>query len=488
MSIEEGRRAVEGAFEAAWRWADTSEKRSMFEFERGLWTLLLALGRALMAVFLARQVARPRAASYVRDGHRYVINGQRSTEIGTRFGKVSFTRPVGRPEGHAHGACDLPVDRELGLCAGFSLGVVLAVTRLCAQMAFLPARETFRQAHEWMPSPRAVLRMVDAVGDQARPFLEQAPAPDHDGEVLVIQVDGRGAPMISEAEYRRRRQRRRNADGTRRHARRRRRRERPRKRRTKGKKSKNAKVAIVGVLYTLRRTPDGLEGPINKRLYGTFDSHEALFIWLRREADKRGYGRKQSLFLADGSDHIWRLQQRYFPDAEACLDWYHVIEKVWKAGECMYPEGSDELAAWVGEQAKKLRRDASRAVIDELGRRFNAIPKTGPGNKGKRKRLLAILKHFIEHQHRMKYRDLRRRDLDIGSGAVEGAVRNLVGIRFDGPGMRWSRGRSERLLHLRCILLNGQWDDFAAHLAASMTVKLHAAPIPTRTHDAKAAA
>jgi len=488
MSIDEARREVERAFEAARRWSDSAERRSMFEFERQLWTLLLAVGRAMVALFLARQVSRPRAASYKREGRTYVMGGNRTTQIGTRFGKVAFDRPVGRAQGNLRAACDLPVDRELGLCAGFSLSVVLAIARLCAQMAFLSARDTFRQAHEWMPSPRAVLRMVDAVGDQARPFLEQAPAPDDDGEVLVIQVDGRGAPMISEAEYRRRRQRRRNADGTRRHGRRRRRRERPRKRRTKGKKSKNAKVAIVGVLYTLRRTPDGLEGPVHKRLYATFESHEALFIWLRREADKRGYGRMQSLFLADGCDHIWRLQQQYFPDAETCLDWYHVVEKVWQAGECMYPEGSDELAAWVGEQAKKLRRGATRAVIDEIGRVFDSVPKTGPGNKGKRERLLKIYKHFLAHQHRMKYRDLRRRDLDIGSGAVEGAVRNLVGIRLDGPGMRWSRGRAERLLHLRCILLNEQWDDFVAHLAARDALKLPATPIPTRTHDAKAAA
>jgi hypothetical protein len=61
-------------------------------------------------------------------------------------------------------------------------------------------------------------------------------------------------------------------------------------------------------------------------------------------------------------------------------------------------------------------------------------------------------------------------------------------MRFDGPGMRWSRERSERLLHLRCILLNGQWTEFAAHLSRRCDVKLAAQPIPTQTHDAKAAA
>ena len=137
--------------------------------------------------------------------------------------------------------------RELGLCAGFTLGTVLGMVRLVAQMAYGAARETFRSTYEWTPSPRAVMRMVDATGDEARPFLEQAAVPDDDGEVLVIQVDGRGAPMITEEEMRRRRRAHRHPHRSPggRHARRARRRENPRRRRTSGKKSKNAKVAVV---------------------------------------------------------------------------------------------------------------------------------------------------------------------------------------------------------------------------------------------------
>lgn len=304
----------------------------------------------------------------------------------------------------------------------------------------------------------------------------------------MIQVDGRGAPMISEQELERRRRKRPRRAEPHRHARRTRRRELPRVRRTKGKKSKNAKVAFVGVLYTLRRTEKGNDGPQGKRICATFDSHEALFKWLRREADKRGYGIKRSLFIADGSEHIWRLQQRYFPEADTCLDWYHVAEKVWAAGECLFEEGSAELEQWVFSQLRRLRSGACSAVLKTLSDEYNAIPKTGPGNRGKRARLLAVLQYMTEHQSRMRYHELRRQDLDIGSGAVEGAVRNLVGIRLDGPGMRWSRGRSERLLHLRCILLNGQWDDFAKCVADRGPLRLPAVPSPTETHDAKAAA
>ena len=453
--------------------------------ETELWTTLLSLGRALLALFLARAAARSRPTAYEHNGVRYALDTttRRNSEVGTRFGKVNFSRPIGRRLG-GRGRVDLPVDRELGLNGGFSLGTVTAITQLCAMLAFGNARRLFAEFHEWAPSPRATLRMVDAVGAEARGFLDAAAVPDDDGEVLVIQVDGRGAPMITATEAERRRQPRRKRRGTKRHGRRQRRREHPRPRRKKGDKSKNAKVAFVGVLYTLRKTRDGFEGPLNKRLVATFESHEALFRQLHEHAVRRGYGKKRSFFLADGSDHIWRLQEKYFPKAVSCIDWYHIVEKVWEAAGCLHSEGSKELTAWVAEQKKRLRRGDLGVLATELSRAYAAIPVTGPGNKGRRKRLLDIMKHFAEHRCRMRYAELRREDLDIGTGAVEGAVRNLVGMRLDGPGMRWGRDRAELVLHLRCILLNGQWDAFCDYLA-KRDVKLAAQPVPARTHDAK---
>ena len=486
VSIEQARRDVHSTFEVALACAEQARRRSFWEYERRAWTLMLALGRALVVLFLAHQVKRPRALEYRHGGKRYHLDGECTSELGTRFGKVSFSRPVSRPAQARRSKRDFPVDRELGLCSGFSLGVVLDMTRLCTQMAYASARATHQDLFEWAPSPRAVMRMIDAAGEEARPFLEQALPPDDDGEVLVIQVDGKGAPMISEQEYQRRSRphQKSSGTGTQRHARRRRRKARERPRRTKGKKSKNAKLAFVGALYTLKRTPEGMEGPIEKRLYATFESHEALFIWLSREAEKRGYGEKQCLFLADGCDHIWRLQKRYFPEAESCVDWFHIVEKLWKAGECLYPEGSDELRTWIGKQANRLRRGAARAVLKELRKQLAGISRTGPGNKGKRKRLNEIIGHYQKNLARMRYDKLRAQDLDIGTGVIEGAVRHLVGMRLDGPG-RWGRLRSESLLHLRCILLNGQWDEFAKYLAKRPRFTLPAQPERTITHDAK---
>jgi hypothetical protein len=487
-SIPHLRREVQAAFDALLHAAAEPRSRRFIEFESELWTGLLALGRAVVRLFLECQVARPRPVEYRAGGQRYRLTGERQTlALGTRFGKVSFARPVGRRPEAPRAACDVPVDRELGLCSGFSLGVVQGLLRLYAQMAYGTARSTFRDIYEWVPSPRAALRMVDAVGACARPFLEHAALPEDDGEILVLQVDGRGAPMIGVSELARRCQPHlpREEGTTDRQRRRQRRQSRTKPRRTKGEPSKNAKVAIVGVIYTLRQTSSGNEGPIGKRLVATFQSHEALFIWLHHEAVRRGYGKKRTIFMADGSHHIWRLQALYFPDAEVCLDWYHLLEYLWSAGECRHPEGSAELRAWVGHQARRLKRGATQAVLTELLRMRAAIPKTGPGTKGKRKRLDDTIRFYRNHRARLNYRTMREDDLDIGTGAVEGAVRNLVGMRLDGPGMRWGRRRSELILHLRCILLNGQWEEFVRYLATRTNVRLAAHPEPARSHTAK---
>lgn len=491
-SIQQAQKEVDRCVKEAQAivWQTRTERAEAAE-ER-VWTCTLALGRALMSLlFAVRADAWLRAPrGYTLGGAQYEVAGAEEAEIGTRFGKVVLMRPVGRMVGASRVARDLPLDRELGLPGGFTLAVVGMVARLCAQMAFASSRGLYKSLFGWSPSSRSVLRMVDAMGEQARPFLEQAPVPEEDGEVLVVTVDGKGAPAISSKEHGRRARPRGARDKNRRHGRRRKKREHPRPRRGPGKKSKNAKMAAVGVLYTLRRMPDGrLDGPVNKRTYATFESYRALFEWIHAEAVRRGYGTskfKKVLFIADGADVLWSLQQEFFPDADVCLDWFHVAEKLWKAGKAICRRTRRErrrLEAWVAEQKRRLRKGDLAAVIDELRQALDATALTGPGNKYRREVLVEVLAHFEKNAHRMEYRRLRRQDLDISSGVVEGAVRHLVGVRLDGPGMRWGRDRAEAVLRLRCVLINGLWDDFE-RFASTRNVRLAGRPVPTRTHDA----
>jgi hypothetical protein len=135
-----------------------------------------------------------------------------------------------------------------------------------------------------------------------------------------------------------------------------------------------------------------------------------------------------------------------------------------------------------------LRKRGAGPVVPNLQSAFDGIPKTGPGTKNRRARLLKTIKHLLKHMSHTQYDRLRRDDLEIGTGAIEGAVKNVLGMRFDGPGMRWSRGRAQRLIHLRCILVNGQWEAFEKYVTernGSNVLRLAARPMPTIPHDAK---
>ena len=211
---------VQSAMHAARALGDRSTG-TLTEIEHDLWLALLGIGRAVIALYLAKRAVLPRVARYTHDEFEYVLDARnrRKSMVGTRFGKVMFCRPVGIAVGARHRS-DLPIDRELGLCSTFSLGTVTTVVQLCAVMAFASARELFAQFHGWAPSTRSTLRMVDTVGAQAKAFLDAAEALDDDGTILVIQVDGRGAPMISATEHARRRQPKRKSKGTKRLARR----------------------------------------------------------------------------------------------------------------------------------------------------------------------------------------------------------------------------------------------------------------------------
>lgn len=457
------------------------------EAEVALWVGMLRVGASLMKLFFTHQATRwPAGGRYEVAGVAHEVEGADVIEIGTKFGKVSVRQPMGRAVSQPRSRRDLPMARSLGLPGGFTLPLVTLVAKFCALMAFAPTRQILRDLLGWAPAPRSVLRMVDAVGGEARGFLEQAAVPVGDTDVLLITVDGKGAPTISSAEDARRRQPHRKKTGGLRHKKS----GTPKKRRGPGKKSKNAKMAAVGVICTLKLDESGSPRPVNKRMYATFKSYRALFVWLKAEAVRRGYGTtkfRKVQFVADGADTLWALQQEFFPDAEVCLDWVHAVEKLWSCGKAIH-RGSrtkrKSLEVWVHAQKKLLRTGKLKEVLATLQTALDGTAVTGPGNKFRRKVLGDTIKHFAKNQGRMRYQRLRQQGLVISSGLIEGTVRHLVGMRLDGPGMRWGKARAEAVLHLRCALLNGLWADFEAYLARCH-LRLAAQPVETVTHDAK---
>jgi hypothetical protein len=494
-----------------------SGEPSFDEFERLLVPLVFGLGRLLLAAFLARRHERLKTApSEILEGGRYERRSPQGRWLGTFFGKVRYWRTyMYGPDGGYY-----PLDRELGLPAdGFSTYFVGVMARLATKMSYATAKVMLHCFLSWSPSTTTIEHAVLGLGRRTQAWFEQAPAPEGDGEVLVIEIDGKSPPTATEGELRKRRGKRKRArvpgsprhrgnkrrkgrkKGKRRAAKRGRAEDSPRHRsrdkrkrsgkkprRKKGDKSKNGRMVTVVVMFTLKKGVDQkgkpvLIGPINRRVYASYGPKRHAFAIARREADKRGFrsdSGKTVQLVTDGDEDLERYGKEFFPEATHTLDIFHVVEHLWSAGRSLHREGSKALEEWVDEQRRRLYRGHVRAIIRDLQTALSAVPPTGPGNKGKRKRLLQVITYLDKRVHMMNYDELLQQDLEICSGSVEGAVRYVVSQRFDCAGMRWIRERAEALLQLRCIEINRDWDAFMAFVHTNGPGKPDALPSETR--------
>ena len=230
--------------------------------------------------------------------------------VGYRYGRGSSTVEYWS---NAHG--DSPARRGLGFDPRWFLALgdpirnaVGDPDEFCVEPIALPF------GVGWSPSVETIEELVLGLGCLAQPFAKQQPAPKNEGEVLVIEVDGKCPPTAREEELRKRRGRRRprgDVAGCQRHrGQAKRKRRGSKKRRKKGDKSKNGKEVVVVVMYTLKRGEDGrLHGPRNKKVWASFGGRKGAASWARAEATKRGFGpatTKTVPIVIDGVIRYWR--------------------------------------------------------------------------------------------------------------------------------------------------------------------------------------
>lgn len=450
-------------------WGERDKPVAFKDFEKALRDLVFAFARITIMLFLAlreEHVMRAHPSEMECAGRRFRRARAITRSLTTLFGVVRYARTYMREIGQDARHGFHPLDLALGLVGDrFSWNVLTMAARLATKLSFAEARTTLASFMPDAPSTEVIEQTVLGLGRHTADWFAQAPAPEGDGDVLVIMFDSKGAPTATESELQRRRgkRRRQRLPASPRHrGRHRRRRYGKKPRRNKGDKSKNARMATMVVMFTLRRNGNKLLGPINRKLYASFAPKKHAFAIARREATKRGFGPgcgKLIQIVTDGDSDFATYAAEYFPDAMHTMDVMHVIEKLWIAGECLFREGTEPLRRWIEAQKDRLYRGKVDKIIAELCQRRHAIPPTGPGNKGKRERLFSVIGYLQKRVHQMPYDKLIKLDLELGSGA-EGAIKNIIDKRCDHGGMRWIEERVEAIVELRCIEANGDWDHF----------------------------
>ena len=469
VSIEEIKEKIRTQCEETINFCTEERKESFYSFEKALMKRVSQLGCLFLQLFLMACHQRLAYDKWLSSGLYYAKKSPISRLIKTVYGQVRYWRIyLVKKEG---GGGFYPLDAVLGLTRdGFTPLVMSLVTKLATRVSFSTSVLFFRCFYGWAPSTESVEHLVLGMGRDAGLYMEIADPPQDEGEVLIIECDGKAPPTATEEELNKRRGKRKTKCGCgcryrcQRHRGKAKRQLRKRKRRKKGDKSKNGRSATIAVIYTHKKGSDGkLHGPINKKAWASVASRKVMFAWICRWATKRGFPpdtNKRVHIVVDGEPCLRNRLAELFPNATFALDIRHLEEKLWDVGRLFYTEGSEELENWVDEKRTLLYTGRVAELLFQLKQLRATLSKRAKRDRTKYNALTTLIKYMEKRLTMMGYQQFIEEDLPIASGIVEGAARYVIGERMDCSGMRWIPGRAEALLHLRCIELNGDWDHF----------------------------
>jgi len=370
----------------------------------------------------------------------------------TIFGEVKLTRmgygARGQPSIH-------PLDAQLclpGRTYSYEICRRLTKAAICgpfAEAISIIAEMTGVQ----VPMRSAEAVVADAAADFEAFYASRSGTTPRRGEILVGAVDCKGIPMVKPEPAAKL------------------------VRRGKGQKANKKKMATVAAVYsqkprvrTVQEVLDSLFAspdapgpqrrtrPTAKRVWASLTSDKDSFIAdVRAEVTRRDPRHRHTwVMVTDGERALQRRVTNSFEGVTLVLDLLHVMEKLWKVAYAFHPEGSPEARAFVYQRAERILSGQVSQVVKGL--RQMATKRLLRGEKAKIAK--DVTGYYYANRERMRYDQYLKKGWPIASGSVEGACKNLVRVRFERSGMRWTPEMAEAMLQMRATYLS---DDFDAY-------------------------
>ena len=406
------------------------QPHSLAELEQHVLRLLKELGASLLAGLATLATpTEPPASIACTCGHLAAYQRQRTAQVTTLLGPISIQRSY-----YLCAACGVgqhPLDAQLQVCAGSRSQ---ALDELLALLG--ATQDSFGQAAQVLEH----LTLVHVSANSVRDATEQLGA-----VLLEHQAQERSAPSAS-----------------------------PARRSCATVRASPLYISMDGVMahlhergwseikvgccyHTLsrqdRKRPERQQIRAHSPSYVSALEEAQSFGWcLWQEAVRRGVlSSEEVVVLGDGAHWIWNIAEKHFPRAIQIVDWYHASEYVWTAASAIWGEAHPQRAEWAHAQLDKLWEGKVAEVLLELERwreRGEAVE--------------AALNYYSEHQNRMDYASYRARGLQIGSGSVESACKQVVSARLKQAGMIWDADGAEAVAAVRAWLLSERWQEALA--------------------------
>ena len=185
---------------------------------------------------------------------------------------------------------------------------------------------------------------------------------------------------------------------------------------------------------------------------------EAALFGERCAAEARRLGLddpKRMSVLGDGAEWIWNLAGRHFDGASQCLDFWHAAGHLGEGAKAVFGSDGEAAKAALGRGKGKLLEDGYCGVVEWAGELGLEIPAGGDGAA-----LGPVLNYLAGHQGRLNYALRLRRGQSIGSGLVEGSIKQLLNVRMKQTGARWRVEHVAPLVELGALAAGPEWDAF----------------------------
>jgi hypothetical protein len=465
-----------GQFEKLLALAQSGQARSLNEVEQEVLNGLLGLGLTMLQIKVV-------AAGTGDVGPTLTLEGRtlrRLEELHDRryvsiFGELAIHRHVyGTRETKKHEV--VPLDAKLNLPeSDYSYLLQKWDQSFCVKSSFKEANAGIEQILGLTQSVRTLEQMNRHMADSAESFRLAQPAPPavEEGSILVLTGDCKGVPMRRPAGE-----------------------PAPKGRLGPGQKPCKKQMAAVGGVYTIEpfvrtagdvvdevmheKAQERRPKPKNKQLRAELtrevegkevNGKDTIFQWFAEQTRLRNAGtNKPVVCVMDGERALWNKLSTFLMVAVVCiLDIFHVLERLWQAAHCFFPENSPEAKAFVTERLRRI-------LCGEVGYVIGGLRQMGTKHnlKGSKKRQLAGALRYLENNRKfMRYDEYLAAGYPIGSGVAEGACRHLVKDRMELTGMRWRVEGAQAMLQLRAIHVNDQWEEFSQHRVEAENLRLY---------------
>ncbi|MCP5096078.1 MAG: ISKra4 family transposase [Chloroflexi bacterium] len=307
-------------------------------------------------------------------------------------------------------------------------------------------------------SKRVTQKMVIEDAAVATCFYEQKnpPLPEQEAEILVIQTDGKGVPLVLPTDSAHK------------------------IRLGKGEKRSRKKEAVVTTVYSIATRPrkaiqvvnslfrqntsfseptKQTKRPQNKQVWATLQGKETALDRLQEQVGKReGSHIQHRVALCDGDKALQSRIEERFDQFVLILDFIHAQEYLWKAANSLLGDTNPRRDTWMQKQTLLMLSSKTEKIVDDFCQQIQ----TGDLSAKQTEILTKTANYFERNLPYMDYATYLHKGWPIASGVIEGACRHLVKDRMELSGMRWQLDSAETLLNLRAVAENGDWDAYHA--------------------------